>query len=358
MDARQVGRITERVGDELNEYRQRPDFVDKTTIPEILPAAVMAVDGGRVQVRAEGCAPGVHDAHWREDKVAQVQIVKNTVSDTDPQPEVPAIFMNRDHVRALTTQLARNPRTETSPPIQKPSLMNNLKPSQNKPSQQSKKMESLFKSCVASVCSAEEFVPLLRNEIRRLDLENATQKLFIADGGSANWLIHENLCPHWDPLLDFVHLVSHLFTVSTRISKKPDEAWKLYQKMVTHAWNNEVDELLQCLIQHQFRLGKPKKEAPENNPAKVLENAIHYVRDNQKRMNYPKMRKLGLPISSCSVESLIKQINQRIKASDKFWCVPNLEAVIQVRAAELSTGRWDLFWKLREEPWVAQKMAA
>lgn len=358
MDARQVGRITERVGDGLIECRNRPDFVNTEEVPKTLPAAVMAVDGGRVQVRAENSAPGVHEPHWREDKIAQVQIVQNTPSEIDPQPEVPAIFMNRNHVRALTSQLAQNPRTETASPIPKLPPKQNQKPSQDNPLRQTKKMESLFKSCVASVCSAEEFVPLLRNEIRRLNLENATSKLFIADGGAANWLIHENLCPHWESLLDFVHLVSHLFIVSSRILKKSEDAWELYQKLVTHAWNNQVDELLQCLFQHQSRVGKQKKDAPENDPAKVLENTIHYVQANQKRMNYPKMRKLGLPISSCSVESLIKQINQRIKASDKFWCVPNLEAVLQVRAAELSTGRWDLFWKLREEPREVLKMAA
>jgi len=100
------------------------------------------------------------------------------------------------------------------------------------------------------------------------------------------------------------------------------------------------------------------KGALENDPAKVLDKAINYVRVNQNRMNYPKMRRLGLPVSSCNVESLIKQVNQRVKASDKFWCVSNLEAVLQVRAAELSSNRWELFWSMRSGIPYAQKLAA
>jgi hypothetical protein len=358
IDARQVGRITERIGSEMIECRNRPDFVNTAEIPKTLPAAVIATDGGRVQVRAEDSAPGVHNAHWREDKVAQIQIIKNTPSAIDPQPEVPAIFMNRDHVRALTAQLARNARTETSSPIPKLPPTQKQKPAQNKPSHKIKNREVLFKSCVASVSYTEEFIPLLRNEIRRLNLDKATIKLFVADGGTANWTIQEALCPDRVPLLDFVHLVSHVFAISYRISEKPDEAWKLYQKLITHAWNNEADEMLKCLTKHQAHIGKPKENAPDNDPAKVLQTTIHYVQVNKDRMNYPKMRIMGLPISSCSVESLIKQINHRVKASDKFWCVPNLEAVMQVRAAELSTGRWDLFWKQREETKDPLKMAA
>jgi hypothetical protein len=46
------------------------------------------------------------------------------------------------------------------------------------------------------------------------------------------------------------------------------------------------------------------------------------------------------------VESTIKQVNRRIKASDKFWLKGGAEAVLQVRAACLSQGErarrlWD-----------------
>ena len=53
-------------------------------------------------------------------------------------------------------------------------------------------------------------------------------------------------------------------------------------------------------------------------------------------MNYPEYRRLGLPLSSAPVESVIKQLNRRVKGSEKFWLEEGAEAVLQVRAAYLS----------------------
>jgi hypothetical protein len=53
-------------------------------------------------------------------------------------------------------------------------------------------------------------------------------------------------------------------------------------------------------------------------------------------MNYVEYRKQGLPVSSCMVESLIKEINYRVKGTEKFWDDPEGgEGIIQVRGALL-----------------------
>ena len=53
-------------------------------------------------------------------------------------------------------------------------------------------------------------------------------------------------------------------------------------------------------------------------------------------MNYPEYRKQGLPIRSSHMESAIKQLNERIKGSEKFWSGRGGEAVLQLRADLLS----------------------
>ena len=58
-------------------------------------------------------------------------------------------------------------------------------------------------------------------------------------------------------------------------------------------------------------------------------------------MNYPDYRKQGLPITSCVIESLIKEINDRVKGSEKFWNrldATEGEAMLQVTAALLCDG--------------------
>lgn len=54
-------------------------------------------------------------------------------------------------------------------------------------------------------------------------------------------------------------------------------------------------------------------------------------------MDYPRYRREGLPVTSSLAESLVKQINQRVKGTEKFWNDgPTGEAILQLRAARLS----------------------
>jgi hypothetical protein len=58
---------------------------------------------------------------------------------------------------------------------------------------------------------------------------------------------------------------------------------------------------------------------------------------------------MGLPITTSAVESTIKQINRRVKASEKFWSDSGAEAVLQLRADYVSETRpMDWVWAERQ----------
>jgi len=63
---------------------------------------------------------------------------------------------------------------------------------------------------------------------------------------------------------------------------------------------------------------------------------LQYLENNAERMKYAEYRRAGLPITSAPVESLIKQVNQRVKGTEKFWLEGGAESVLQSRAAYLS----------------------
>src|SRR5262249_23293680 len=84
------------------------------------------------------------------------------------------------------------------------------------------------------------------------------------------------------------------------------------------------------------RRGKPPPGGQEDGPRPVLQDAVGYVLNNRDKMDYPAYRRLGLPISSAPVESTIKQVNRRVKGTEKFWLEGGAEAVLQLRAAYLS----------------------
>jgi hypothetical protein len=64
-------------------------------------------------------------------------------------------------------------------------------------------------------------------------------------------------------------------------------------------------------------------------------------------MNYPEYRKQGLPMTSTYVESTVKQINRRMKGTEKFWS-QGVESMLTFVADHLSdTPTLPRFWRNR-----------
>src|SRR5439155_23314043 len=96
-------------------------------------------------------------------------------------------------------------------------------------------------------------------------------------------------------------------------------------------------------------LGAPPPGCPESDPPRLVFESLRYLRSNAERMRYDDYRRRGLPIMTSAVESVIKQINRRVKGSEKFWSEPGAEAVLQLRADHMSeTETMSQFWKARE----------
>jgi hypothetical protein len=53
-------------------------------------------------------------------------------------------------------------------------------------------------------------------------------------------------------------------------------------------------------------------------------------------MDYPTYRRQGLPVSTSMIESLIKEINDRVKRTEELWNRPEgAEQILRIRAAAL-----------------------
>ena len=71
-----------------------------------------------------------------------------------------------------------------------------------------------------------------------------------------------------------------------------------------------------------------------------LVDALRYFTNNRQRMDYPTYRRKGRPITSSPMESLIKQINHRVKGTEMFWLQPDgAEAILADPRRELER-RW------------------
>lgn len=104
-------------------------------------------------------------------------------------------------------------------------------------------------------------------------------------------------------------------------------------------WQGDVGEVIEELARHSRLVGLPPQDqdVEESDPRRVLAETLTYLRNNQGRMDYPLYRRERLPVTSALVESLVKEVNDRVKGSEKFWNDgPSGEAILQVRAALLS----------------------
>ncbi len=81
---------------------------------------------------------------------------------------------------------------------------------------------------------------------------------------------------------------------------------------------------------------RPDQDAPDSDPRQILATTINYLENNQDRMKYPEYRQAGLPVTTAWMESLVKEMNYRVKGTEMFWNDPDgAEAILQVRAASL-----------------------
>jgi hypothetical protein len=96
-----------------------------------------------------------------------------------------------------------------------------------------------------------------------------------------------------------------------------------------------VSEVLKELDAEQERIGVATDDAEITDPRGVLSGVRGYLRNNVERMKYPQYRQAGLPVTSSWVESLIKEINYRVKGTEKFWNQSGAESILSVRAAAL-----------------------
>ena len=102
-------------------------------------------------------------------------------------------------------------------------------------------------------------------------------------------------------------------------------------------WHGRIAHLIVELRDHQQRIGEPPEDCEATDPRKVLAEAIGYFQNNTRRMNYPQYRRDGLPITSAHMESFVKELNYRVKSTEKFWNDGlSGEAILQIRAASLN----------------------
>lgn len=294
-------------------------------------------DGGRIRTREPDRGPGVHRTGegWRETKNAcLIRAARRTFED-DPQPEPPASFGDPEHVakiaeaEALSVAAARPETATEARAPQGPEPADPAAPADWRP-------ERLVRTVLGSVADSRDFGEQMAREAKRRRFFEAPARVFLGDGLPWNWSLWKKHFRDFTPILDFIHVLSYLFLAAKAVHEEAEDAWGQYLVWMRGAWQGDVAQVIAELHAWQARWGTPPDDASENDPRTILARTITYLTNNQERMRYPEYRRAGSPVTTAWMESLVKEMNYRVKGTEMFWNDPaGAEAILQVRAAAL-----------------------
>ena len=200
------------------------------------------------------------------------------------------------------------------------------------------KMERRFMPIMdANLRGPDTLFKLLRHYLGQVGITAADQVLFVADGARWIWnrisvLVHGlGLKPEQvHELIDFYHAVEHPGKVAGL-----RKSWTARQRKI------RVRKHRRLLRQGQVEaVIDAVKEICRGRNSKGIRTERDYFVRNLSRMAYARIRALGLPIGSGSVESAIRRVvNLRLKGPCIFWCKENAEAILLLRCY-WKAGRW------------------
>lgn len=330
------GQLAEQRDRRTQAYRQRPLPRVATQVEPPPQLAAVFCDGGRMRTRADGGGHGVHQPHWRETKNAAFHRMQSESRHVDPQPDLPECLRNHAYVEKLVLGLkkAKNPQPELMPATSE----DDVPPATARPEEPTIwQPKTLVRTCVSSLASSEEFGPQMAAEADARGFFAAGKQAFVGDGQAYNWTIQQHWFPRFTPITDFIHVVEYVYEATKALHQDMAARWTQYVAWASACWQGNVDQVLEEL-QRQVRLMVPNVlVSAEADPQKMVQRTLTYLSNNRARMDYPRYRREGLPVTSSLAESLVKQISKRVKGTEKFWDDgPRGEAILQIRAAVIS----------------------
>jgi hypothetical protein len=386
VSAKQVERVTRRIGTErvaerdaeVAAYQALPR-VERFAAPAgVAPPelAVVMADGGRLQIRDRtaaaadppppaGAAAGsaaaaaaweeekVPAGHWREDKVGLLLTMQSDVSPADPCPDVPAAFLDAGRIPELARGLSRHVKEPAAAAGAAAEAEAGDGAAPGRAAYQPPQV--VRRKGLASRRTWALFAPVVAAAAWAWGLQGAARRAFVGDGSANHWRLQRRFFGSFVPILDFIHALSYVDAAAT--AGRPRAAgWACYRQWIAWVWQGQVARVLTALEERQAELGLPEKDEPETSPRQVVARTLTYLHNQQDKMRYDEYRRQGLPLTSSLMESVVKQVNRRVQGTEKFWSEQGAEAVLPLRADQLSDDQpLEEFWQRRQEAATGQR---
>jgi hypothetical protein len=354
ISTQRIMRATKRIGQErVDEREAEVAEWEKLSLPEqqgspreqVPQVACVEPDGGRIQIRDRNAEEPPEEEvrkgrFWRETKIGCLLSMTSEPSPTDPCPVIPEIFVDLRRMGQISREIKGFSAIGEATPSGELSEARTSEKRRGQP-------EVLVRSVVATREKVEAFGKQLAAAAWQRGFMAAERKAFVGDGSETNWSVWRRYFSHFTPIVDFIHGLCYVFAGAMAGRAMP-EAWPEYCQWAQWLWSGQVELVIAALRERQKILGPAEANAPEDSPRCKVADALCYLENQQSRMRYDEYRRQGLPITSSHIESTIKQINRRVKGTEKFWSDGGAETLLQLAADYLSeTNPLATFWRER-----------
>lgn len=361
---KRVWRAAKRIGQErVEECRVAAERYEQLSLPvqqqspvvQVPSVACVQMDGGRFQRRERMTSPicdssapedkaaDSEDGLWKEYKAGVLMSMTSERQAEDPCPQLPATFADPGKMREIAREI-KGFTSQSQVTVQAGEEASDFAKRPGRP-------KMLVKSVVATSGDVEAFGPLLANAAYERGFHAAERKAFVADGLAANWSVWRKFFSHYTPIVDFVHALVYVYAAAMA-GREANEGWSCYRDWAQWLWGGEAAKVIAALEARQEELGLPEKKETGTPRAQVA-SSLGYLINQRERMKYDEYRKQGLPLTSSMIESTVKQINRRIKGTEKFWS-EGADPMLHLVADRLSeTNVSAKFWERRLQRVVA-----
>lgn len=164
----------------------------------------------------------------------------------------------------------------------------------------------------------------------------ASLKAFIGDGSHWIWDLADLHFPDAVQILDWYHLAEHLSKCGNEVLGEGTQE--------SRQWAGHMRRVLKEGMVEQAIGEVEKLPGRSGRKGQAKHELRTYLKNNRRRVDYPRYRSLGLPIGSGEVEAQCKSVVQaRCKQSGMRWSRRGAERVLRIRCA-LRDGSFDTLW--------------
>jgi len=174
--------------------------------------------------------------------------------------------------------------------------------------------------------SPVDFGTAVHAEAMRRGLGRAKHVYLVMDGALWLWELAEDRFAQAIKTLDFHHARDHLWTVANSLHGEDTPEAKAWAEPLLRCLRkgreNQVVRELQDLLQNQSERTSESQE--------LIEREVKFFVKHRDHLHYQAREKAGAPRGSGAVESLGKQLQQRLRGCGQIWGRPGFTRLLRV----------------------------